>query len=106
RIWVSRIGNTSFEMQHELSQNGKVAVTVEAVVVMFSNDQQPTPISQKVRDVLETSMAQRTKTWRNSSKTAGSYSFTRIKQKNANGSNFPHYLALFTTTKPTKEDLI
>jgi len=57
RIWVSRIGNTSFVMQHELSQNGQVAVTVEAVVVMFSNEQQqPMPINQEVRGALETVM--------------------------------------------------
>jgi len=58
RIWVSRIGNTSFVMQHELSQNGQVAVTVEAVVVVFSNEQQqPMPISENVRGALETVMA-------------------------------------------------
>lgn len=55
RVWVSRIGNTSFVMQHELSQNGQVAATVEAVVVMFSSEtQKPTPITDTVRRALET----------------------------------------------------
>lgn len=54
RIWVSRIGNTSYVMQHELSQNGQVAATVEATVVMFSpEEQKPTPISDKARAALE-----------------------------------------------------
>ena len=53
-IWVSKIGNTSYVMQHELIQNGKVAATLEAVVVMFSADtQSPTPISDAVRKALE-----------------------------------------------------
>ncbi|MDN5703771.1 MAG: acyl-CoA thioesterase [Yaniella sp.] len=54
RIWVSKIGNSSFVMQHELSQNGKVAVTVEAVVVMFSSaTQAPMQITDNVRKALE-----------------------------------------------------
>src|SRR5699024_10843456 len=57
RIWVSRIGNTSFEMHHELSQNGKVAVTVEAVVVMVFNDQQSPRIIKNLLDDLETDLA-------------------------------------------------
>src|SRR5699024_8815441 len=70
RIWVSRIGNTSFEMQHELSQNGKVAVTVEAVVVMFCNEVQPVRISHNVCNVLEVVLVSRTETRRNSSNAA------------------------------------
>ncbi|GAA2027049.1 thioesterase family protein [Yaniella flava] len=54
RIWISKIGNTSLVMHHELSQHGEVAVTVEAVVVMFSSElQAPTPITGQVREALE-----------------------------------------------------
>lgn len=58
RIWMTRIGNTSFVMQHELSQNGQVAVTVEATVVMFSSkEQKSTPIPDNVRAALESTSA-------------------------------------------------
>src|SRR5699024_12813854 len=54
RIRVSKIGNSSIVMQHELSQNGKVAVTVEAVVVMFSSATlAPMQITDNVRKALE-----------------------------------------------------
>lgn len=54
RVWISRIGNTSFVMQHELNQNGQVAATVEATVVKFSVEQQkPEPIADEVRTALE-----------------------------------------------------
>lgn len=54
RVWISKIGNSSFVMQHELSQNGKVAATVEAVVVSFSSaTQSPTPVTGEVRKALE-----------------------------------------------------
>ncbi|WP_022870297.1 acyl-CoA thioesterase [Yaniella halotolerans] len=54
RVWISKIGNTSFVMQHELSQSGKVAATVEAVVVMFSSTTQaPMQITDNVRKALE-----------------------------------------------------
>lgn len=53
RVWISKIGNTSCVMQHELSQNGKVAATVEAVVVMFSSaTQAPMHITDNVRKAL------------------------------------------------------
>lgn len=53
-VWISRIGNTSYVMQHELIQNGEVCVSVEAVVVMFDSQQQaPMPLPDEVRAALE-----------------------------------------------------
>ncbi|MDO5670164.1 MAG: thioesterase family protein [Corynebacterium sp.] len=37
-IWVSRIGGTSFTIQHELIQNDTVCVTAEAVIVVLDRD--------------------------------------------------------------------
>lgn len=54
RIWIERIGNTSFVMHHELNQNDQVAVTVDATVVMFSSEsQKPMSIPDPVRTALE-----------------------------------------------------
>lgn len=54
RVWISRIGNTSYVMQHELSQHDTVCVTLEAIMVLFSSaTQKPTPISDTVRAALE-----------------------------------------------------
>lgn len=53
-VWISRIGNTSFVMQHELVQDDAVCVTVEAVVVMFDNTKQvPMVIPDHIRSALE-----------------------------------------------------
>ena len=58
RVWISKIGNSSFVMQHELRQNGNVAATVEAVVVMFSSaTQAPMQITDNVRKALESASA-------------------------------------------------
>jgi len=60
-VWVTRIGNTSCVMQHELVQHGQVCVEVEAVMVMVDSAQQaPTPIPDEVRDALETICAKPT----------------------------------------------
>ena len=57
-VWVSRIGNTSYVLQHELIQNGEICVTVEAVVVVFdSNKQAPMPIPDPIRAGFETVFA-------------------------------------------------
>lgn len=57
-VWISRIGNTSYVMQHELIQNGEVCVSVEAVVVMFDSQQQaPMPLPDEVRAALESMAA-------------------------------------------------
>ena len=57
-VWISRIGNTSYVMQHELVQHGQVCVNVEAVVVLFdSAEQAPMPLPDEVRTVLETLVA-------------------------------------------------
>lgn len=53
-VWISRIGNTSFVMQHELVQDDAVCATVEAVVVMFDNAKQtPMTIPEHIRSALE-----------------------------------------------------
>lgn len=53
-IWISKIGNTSYVMQHELVQNGQVCVTVEAVVVMFDIEKQaPMPLPAEIRAAFE-----------------------------------------------------
>ena len=54
-VWVSKIGNTSYTVQHELIQDGQVCMAVEAVVVLFdAENQAPQPIPDEVRAVLET----------------------------------------------------
>ena len=53
-VWVSRIGNTSYVMQHELLQNGDVCATVEATVVMFDSEKQvPMSLPDEIRAALE-----------------------------------------------------
>lgn len=53
-VWISRIGNTSYVMQHELIQNGEVCVNVEAVVVMFDSEKQaPMSLPDEVRTAFE-----------------------------------------------------
>lgn len=53
-VWISRVGTTSFVMQHELVQDGAVCATIEAVVVMFDLEtQRPRPISAELRTVME-----------------------------------------------------
>ena len=48
-VWISRIGNTSFVLQHELLQDGEICVTVEAVVVLFDAEKQ---VSRQIPDTL------------------------------------------------------
>lgn len=59
-VWVSRIGNSSFVLQHELVQGGNVCVTLEAVMVAFDAEQQraatiPDPIRTALQSVLHES---------------------------------------------------
>lgn len=54
-VWISRIGTSSFVMQHEVAQDDEVYVSVEAVVVMFDRETQGSmPIPQALRTALET----------------------------------------------------
>ena len=54
-VWLSRIGNTSYVLQHELVQDDEVCVTVEAVVVVFdSKTQAAAPIPAPIRAAFET----------------------------------------------------
>ena len=54
-VWISRIGNTSYVLQHELVQHGEICVNVEAVVVVFdSKEQAAMPIPAPVRAAFET----------------------------------------------------
>lgn len=57
-VWISRIGNTSYVLQHELIQDGEICVTVEAVVVVFDAEKQVSmPIPDPIRAVFETVLA-------------------------------------------------
>lgn len=57
-VWVSRLGNTSFVLQHQLVQYGEVCVTVEAVVVTFDADKQVSmQIPGQIRAAFETVLA-------------------------------------------------
>lgn len=50
RVWISRIGTTSYTVCHELVQDGRVGVYAEAVIVMLSKaDGTPTPIPERIR---------------------------------------------------------
>ncbi len=54
-VWISRIGNSSFVLQHELVQHGTICVTVEATVVVFDAEQEVSaPIPDQIRAVFET----------------------------------------------------
>lgn len=53
RVWVSRVGNTSFVLHHEVSQNSRICVTCEAVLVIFSvKEQSAIPIPSDTREAL------------------------------------------------------
>lgn len=57
-VWVSRIGNSSFVLQHELVQDGEICVTIEAVVVAFDADNQaPMPLPDQIRAAFESVLA-------------------------------------------------
>lgn len=57
-VWVSKLGNTSYVLQHELIQHDKICVTVEAVVVVFDVEKQtPMPIPDPIRAAFETVLA-------------------------------------------------
>lgn len=50
RVWISRIGTTSYTVGHELFQDGNVCVYAEAVIVVLSKtDGTPTPIPERIR---------------------------------------------------------
>lgn len=52
-IWVSRIGGTSFTIQHELVQNDTVCVSAEAVIVVLDPEtRKPAPIPDLLRSQL------------------------------------------------------
>nr|WP_298988202.1 thioesterase family protein [uncultured Micrococcus sp.] len=54
RVWVSRIGTTSFVLQHALIQDGAVAVTAEALMVHLTADMSATaPLSPTLREAFE-----------------------------------------------------
>jgi len=49
-VWVSKVGRTSFVLQHQLVQDGVVCATVEAVMVVFDSKQQTSvPIPESIR---------------------------------------------------------
>lgn len=53
-VWISRLGNSSYVLQHELVQDGEVCVTLEAVMVAFdSQTQTSTPIPAPLRVAFE-----------------------------------------------------
>lgn len=54
RLWVSRLGRSSFVMQHALLQRGRHVVTAEAVVVQLEADHSRSrPLADPLRGVLE-----------------------------------------------------
>lgn len=48
RVWIGRIGRTSFTVCHELSQQGQRCVYAECVMVMI-DDGAPTPVTDEQR---------------------------------------------------------
>lgn len=54
RVWIGRIGTTSYTVCHELVQDGVVSVYAEAVIVMLSKDDgNPTAITEGLRRELQ-----------------------------------------------------
>lgn len=54
RVWISRIGTTSYTVCHELLQDGEVCVYAEAVIVMLSKESgTPSAISDSLRRDLQ-----------------------------------------------------
>ncbi|MGO1531302.1 acyl-CoA thioesterase [Micrococcaceae sp. AOP34-BR2-30] len=54
RVWISRIGTTSYTVCHEIMQDERVCVYAEAVIVMLSKtDGAPTAIPQDIRRQLQ-----------------------------------------------------
>ncbi|NLZ57310.1 MAG: acyl-CoA thioesterase [Corynebacterium sp.] len=54
RVWISRIGTTSYTVCHELFQENRPCVYAEAVIVVLDREtRSPTPISTELRAQLE-----------------------------------------------------
>lgn len=54
RLWVSRIGGSSFVMQHALVQGGVPVVTAETTVVQLEPDHSRSrPLEPELREILE-----------------------------------------------------
>lgn len=54
RVWISRIGTTSYTVCHELLQENRPCVYAEAVIVVLDREtRSPTPISTELRAQLE-----------------------------------------------------
>lgn len=57
-VWISRIGTTSYVLQHQLQQNDRTCMTMEAVMVLFDTVRQKSiPIPAKLRTAMETMYA-------------------------------------------------
>ncbi|WP_120003305.1 acyl-CoA thioesterase [Nesterenkonia muleiensis] len=57
RVWVSRIGNTSFRLCHELLQEGQRCAFVESVLVLMDpSTNRPTPLTEQQRAELESAL--------------------------------------------------
>lgn len=57
RVWISKIGKTSYILHHEVSQNEEICVTCDAVMVVFSTETQssiaiPDPVRQALEPIL------------------------------------------------------
>lgn len=49
QVWITRIGNTSYTVCHELLQDGAVCAYAEAVIVMLAKiERTPTPITSEI----------------------------------------------------------
>ncbi|MGN0095565.1 MAG: acyl-CoA thioesterase [Corynebacterium sp.] len=54
RVWVSRIGRTSYTVSHELLQDGEVRAYGDAVIVVLDPEsRRPAPLTGSIRAALE-----------------------------------------------------
>ncbi|MGQ7787504.1 acyl-CoA thioesterase [Nesterenkonia sp. PF2B19] len=57
RVWISRIGTTSFSVHHELHQKGRACVTGRSVMVCVDPEVgRPEPLSPDLRAALEAAL--------------------------------------------------
>ncbi|PXA76838.1 thioesterase family protein [Auritidibacter sp. NML100628] len=52
RVWVTKVGNTSFTLGHELSQPHPCVYAEAVLVVLSAETNRPTPIPEPLRDLL------------------------------------------------------
>lgn len=56
-VWISRIGNTSYSVTHELFQDGESCVLARAIIVILdSKTGQPLAVPESIRQVLQANL--------------------------------------------------